>query len=435
MDFTNLRAIMSQLQDEVNRLDPPVDTSIRVTAGQSIQSAIDSVAPGTSIFIEPATYNEVLTIKKSVYLRPLNDRPLQRASANLPSGVVITSSGQTVTNLSTTATIRDITLRSSNPDSTIVTDNGVGFQLLMCLVLGDDINGQHRGIAANGESSVFSKCVVDQIKAVGREAQALSGWDGSKNILLDDCIFYGATQSVMFGGADPQNMTRSPQNIVMNNCLLSKRFAWYAEGVKIKNAFELKNCNGFTMDNCTLEYAGLHDGQGAYGIVLTPRNQGGTAPYSTVRSVILRNSIVRFCGGGVSMMAKDDRVAFPSDWLDDVHIENMLFDEIDPKGITVNGVLTPYLSGKVSPGHVFQFANGPKNITIQDVTIRGRGIKAEGYFYGPPPTGLKLSNIVCPPTTYGWKIDGGGQTLDTLKAYAPDVVLNLLPTDTGAKIV
>jgi hypothetical protein len=87
---------------------------------------------------------------------------------------------------------------------------------------------------------------------------------------------------------------------------LSKNPAWYAQHVQIKNAFELKCAINVKLTNSILEYAGTSAGQGAYLIVLTPRNQDGGAPWSTVQNVLIENCIGRYAGGVAQFLGRDD---------------------------------------------------------------------------------------------------------------------------------
>ena len=66
--------------------------------------------------------------------------------------------------------------------------------------------------------------------------------------------------------------------------------------------------------------------QRATGIVLTPRNQSGKAPWSVVKDVTFINNIVRHVGIGFRLTGSDD--AYPSQQTERILIENSLWDDV-----------------------------------------------------------------------------------------------------------
>jgi hypothetical protein len=262
------------------------------------------------------------------------------------------------------------------------------------------------------------RCMVDDIFARGRDTQAVMGWDGTRNLVLEDSWLSAAGEAVMLGGAAARDEDHGPAFVAVHGCTLTKNPAWITNGMQVKNALELKNARHVSVTDCVLEYAGTSEGQGGYLIVLTPRNQDGDTPWATVADVTIERCLARYGGGCLNVLGKDD--VHPSGPLDGVTVRNVLFDQIDPAGITGGS------------GRCFQFGNGPWNVALEALTVRGAGLSALGYFYGAPPAGLRVSNIVAPRTTYGWKVDGGGMGIDAVRAYAPDAAFTLLPADQGA---
>src|SRR6185295_15368506 len=66
----------------------------------------------------------------------------------------------------------------------------------------------------------------------------------------------------------------------------------------VKNIFELKSAQDVLVEGNVFENLWVAD-QPGYPIVLTPRNQSGTAPWVVVQRVIFRNNLVRHTAGGV----------------------------------------------------------------------------------------------------------------------------------------
>lgn len=287
-------------------------------------------------------------------------------------------------------------------------------------VMGDPVKGNKRGITANGGNMSIRQCYIDNIKRVGQDTQAIFTSNMLRpGLFITDSFLCAAGQSFMAGGEDPTDESHIPENIYIDKCTLTKNPAWFTENQQIKCAFELKNCKNARLTNSTLEYAGMSDGQQAYLIVLTPRNQGGKAPYTTVSGVLVENCIARHAGACANFLGSDN--VNPSGPLKDVIFNNVHFSDIDPAGITKGN------------GRCFQFARGGENIILQNITIEGQNLHSIGYFTSPFPKGLMMKNMKLPSSKYGWKIDNGGQGLDAVKAAIPDARFEL-GADSGATI-
>jgi hypothetical protein len=429
MDLAKIRTLAQQIIDETNSgVDtPPPSTTINVKAGASLQSVIDQAAAGSTLILEDGTYDGVLKVSKPLTFQPLSFPTPRRASAQTP--VWITGSGtETVTVDGANVKFIGIGIKNTNADGDLVNIVGSGTTLDRVTGVGDPVKGLHRGFRVHGNTTVITKCYMDDIFAIGRDTCCIGGWDGGNNILISDCYLRGGAETIMFGGADSASADRIPQNISVLNCTLTKNPDWFAKGIQIKNAFELKSAISVHVADCILEYAGIAQGQGAYPIVLTVRNQDGKAPWSTVKNVLIERCLVRFGGGGVNILGKDD--VNPSDIMANVTLRNIRFTNIDPTGITKGS------------GRVVVFDGNPQSVTMDGITVddtpSGTPLAALGYFpaAGRQPVGLTLSNWKFPKTTYGWKIDNGGMDVPpvskNLKAYMPDLTYNITTNDAGA---
>ena len=70
-------------------------------------------------------------------------------------------------------------------------------------VHGDPVLGQKRGIGLNSSDTTIDQSYVSDCKAVGQDTQALGGYNGPGNYLIENNYLEGATENVLFGGADP----------------------------------------------------------------------------------------------------------------------------------------------------------------------------------------------------------------------------------------
>lgn len=406
-----LQTILDQTLTLVQRARVISAPPIPVRAGASVQAAIDAAPLGAALQLEPgATFEGSLTLKNSVALQSYG-------LAHIRGSV----GADAITVLGDNIALNGI--RVTSPDATrqLVGVTGRQFTSVGNVLMGDVVSGQHRGLMLNGDGAVVLDTLIDQCWNVGRDAQAIGGWDGSKNIFIDNCKLYGGAQAVMFGGADSKDPSRVPTNITITRSLLSKRKEWYAQFAQIKTALELKSVIGFSIQDSVMEYAGTSAGQGGYTIVLKSTNQDGSAPWSTVKNVLIERCRARYGGGCVSFVGVDG--SNPAIPMSNVTLRNVAFDSIDPMGIT-KGV-----------GRGFTFQSAADRITLDAITYNAIDMTTDMYFIAPQPTLMVLRNIkgmLPKQSAYGVKIDAGGSGFAAVQAWAPDALIAVAAVDTGA---
>src|SRR5262249_38539898 len=155
----------------------------------------------------------------------------------------------------------------------------------------------------------------------------------------------------------------------------------------VKNLFELKNAQRVLVDGNLLEN-NWADAQNGYGILFTPRNQDGTAPWSVVRDVTFTNNILRHSGGGLNLMGTDN--IYPSQQTQRILIQNNLFDDVSADGWAGTGTL-------------FQVADGGADIVIDHNTaLQSGNIIAATYNTAlTPTTNFVFTNNIVPHNLYG----------------------------------
>jgi hypothetical protein len=270
-------------------------------------------------------------------------------------------------------------------------------------VHGDVTYGQKRGIGLNSASTTIVNSYVSEIKAVGQDSQAICGWNGPGPFTIVNNYLEAAGENIMFGGADPAIPNLVPSDITFKNNHLSKPLAWRTQTQwNMKNLFELKNAQRVVVDGNLMEYNWLA-AQVGYAVLFTPRNQGGTAPWSVVQQVLFTNNIVRHVSSGISILGNDDiNVSMTTN---DIVVRNNLFEDVS--GAAYGG------SGR------FVLINGGANITIDHNTVLQDGWSAL-YAVGAPTHGLVFTNNIVPD--YAWAIMGGGSSPGnaTIAMYFPN---------------
>jgi hypothetical protein len=163
----------------------------------------------------------------------------------------------------------------------------------------------------------------------------------------------------------------------------------------VKNIFELKNARRVLAEGNVFEHNWRH-GQGGVAIVLTPRNQDGTAPWSGVSDVTLRYNIVRHAGGAMSINGYDDK--HPSQPAQDIRVEHNLFTDI---------------SAADGSGRFLIMGNRPRRVTIEHNTI----LQSDTILLVHPQysdgsyavvEGFRFANNLTVHNTFGIVGEGGG---------------------------
>ena len=279
-----------------------------------------------------------------------------------------------------------------------------------CYVHGDAAQGQKRGIALNSGATTISNSYVSDIKARGLEAQAIAGWNGPGPYTIENNYLEGSGQSFMLGGGDPSIPGLVTADVVFKRNHLAKPLAWRDERWTEKNLFELKNAKRVLVEGNLMEYS-WQDGQVGYAIVLTPRNQDGRAPWSTVEDVTFRSNVIRHAGGGMQIIGEDDN--HPSGPTKRITVANNLFYDINTK--TWGG-----------SGAFILIGNGPSDVVVEHNTVHQTGniLMAYGGTESQPMpiTGVRFRDNIIRHNLYGVHGSGRGVGEDSLRTYFPGIV-------------
>jgi len=397
-----------------------------VPAGADLQSYINAASPNAVLVLEAGIYEGSVQIEKPITIKALNYQG-QKPSRDMQSVILGNdSTAMRILNLDSSGWVKllGIGITNANNQGSGIDIYGVQTEITNCAVWGDPTNGLRRGILANGQVMTITNIWMDDIILPGRDSQCIMGYDGTDNLTINGAYLCGGAETIMFGGGDSQAEDRMPKNIRIENFHLTKKREWYQEGMQIKNAFELKAANNVYVNNGLMEYAGMSEGQRGFIILLSVRNQDGTAPWTTVKNVTIENVNCRYGGACVSVLGIDDNQ--PSVMMESVVLRNLNFTNIDPTGITGGS------------GNCIQFSSACKAVTFDSISIEGKNLNSLGYFppAGQQPIQLTLRNWKFPETAYGWKIDAGGMDVppahDKLSAYMPDMVYEITANDPGA---
>ena len=273
---------------------------------------------------------------------------------------------------------------------------------------GDPVAGQKRGIALNSGSTQIINSYFEDFKAVGQDAQAIAGWNGSGPYLIENNHIEAAAENVIFGGADPSIPDLVPSDITVRRNVFTKPVSWRAERWQVKNAFELKNARRVLVEGNVFEnvWAAAQTG---YAVLFTVRNQDGRAPWSVVEDVTFRYNIIRHAGGGINVLGHDNN--HPSQQTKRLSIAHNLLYDIDDQRWGGHG-------------DFMQIGAMPRDIRIEHNTVFHTGMALRLYG-GKTPTGghhveaSVFSNNALRHNRYGVKGDSTSTGLETIARFLP----------------
>jgi hypothetical protein len=414
--------------------DPAAGATITVNAGADLQAAINKALPGDTLLLAAgATFvgNFVLPVKSGTSYITIRsaaaDSSLPGASTRIDStfaamlpkiqspnslAAMATAPGahhyrlQCLEFLANAQGIGDV-VQLGDGSSAQNTLASVPHDLVVDRVYihGDPTSGQKRAIALNSAATTIVNSYIANIWAPGQDSQAIAGWNGPGPFTISNNYLEAAGENFLLGGADPSIPNLVPSNITFTQNHLSKQIAWEQRtGMSVKNLLELKNAQNITIDSNILEHCWL-DAQTGFAVLFTPRNQGGTAPWSVVQHVRFTNNIVRHVSSGVNILGNDND--YPSQLTNDIVILNNLFYDV---------------SSAYGGNGRFLMTGGGTNVTVDHNTVIQDGW-TDVYAYGPPVTGFTFTNNILPD--YSWAILGDNTTPgnNAIQTYYPGSTL------------
>lgn len=220
---------------------------------------------------------------------------------------------------------------------------------------------QHRGILCNTEGCRILSTKILNIKK-WQDTQAVAGFAGTKDLIVDFCELEASGENFMFGGDTTPSDDAIPNGILITNNRMWKRPEWKADNnAACKNLAELKEARNVIIRGNIMEHSFV-DAQIGYAVVFSVRNQYGRSPWATIQNVLFESNTIRHVAGGFSILGRDDTVKdgirYPSVVMDNVRFKNNRVEDIN--GTYSGNGRTIFISG------------GPRNLWLED-----------NYFDGP----------------------------------------------------
>ena len=404
-----------------------------VPAGGDLQAALNAAQPGDVVLLASgATYtgNFTLPVKNGdafivvrtggsprtlpapgIRVSPAHSPALAKIQSPNTSAALATVAGthhwriELVEFAANVKGVGDIILLGATSSQTDVSQMPHDLVLDRVYIHGDPMAGQKRGIALNcGAARIINSYIAD-IKTVGQDSQAISGWNGTGPYLIENNHLEGAGENVLFGGSDPSIPGLVPSDITIRRNYFTKPLEWRDQRWQVKNAFELKNARRVLVEGNVFEHV-WGAAQAGYAILFSTRNQDGRSPWSVVEDVTFRYNIIRHAANAINISGYDD--AHPSMQGSRYRISHNLVYDID--GATWGG-----------SGNFLQIGNQPRDIVVEHNTVQHTGnvITVYGKRNGAPAVvdGFIFRDNLMRHNRYGVKGDSLPVGSATLYAY------------------
>jgi hypothetical protein len=430
---------------------PPANAAeIRVSHGESLQTALNAAQPGDVVLLEPgATFrgNFVLPVKTGsafitvrswtddgqlpppgVRMTPAYAPLLARIESpnNAPSLRVANGAHHwrlQFLDFPPTYLGYDDIIQIGSGSATSLSQVPSDIVVDRVYIHGHPVHGQKRGIALNGKNVTISSSWISDIKAVGMDAQAICGWNGPGPFLIVNNYLEAAGENFLLGGSDPAIANLVSADVTVRHNYMSRPMSWRAENWQVKNIFELKNARRVTVEYNVFEN-NWRSAQNGYAILFTPRNQGGQCPWCVVEDVTFQFNIVRNTGGGINLSGYDSPNV--SGQTKNIVIRHNLFHGI-----------TQALGGS---GWFLLIGDQPANIVVDHNTIDFDGtavVYAHGGTAAAPLAipGFRFTNNAARHRDYGINGANFAWGLGILTAYFPGAAVagNWLAGGTAAR--
>jgi hypothetical protein len=225
-----------------------------------------------------------------------------------------------------------------------------------CYVHGEPNANNRRGIEMDGAYVAVVDSYLTNFQEEGTDSQALLAFNTSGPLQIRNNYLEAATENVMFGGVDSRVPELVPADIEISNNHFFKPLSLIPnKKYPMKNLLEFKAAQRVAVTGNTFENSPSHAQQG-FAVVITPRNQSGTAPWSVTTDIAVTGNVLINVGSGFSIVGMDGYHPTPP-----------------PPTLTERILVRDNLVGVTglngADGRAFQFIGGGGNYTIDHNTI------------------------------------------------------------------
>lgn len=275
------------------------------------------------------------------------------------------------------------------------------------IIRGDAVKGLHRGIRLNAKSVVITNSWIDRCFEVGRDCQAIGGWNTSGDIWIENNYLGASGENILIGGSEA-HMGIIPDGITIRGNTITKDMAWktWPTKLQVKNLLELKFGTHVLIENNHFSN-NWSSAQTGWAILFTTKSQATPLePFVTISDVTFRNNIVENVSSGINISGENGPCK-------NIVIENNLF----------RGISKVALGGD---GRWIQCASGVDGLKVNHNTVTDLDGTMSFSLYtdlkrSPFITGLVITSNIFYERSYGIFVTGGTGA-GAFKVISPDAI-------------
>jgi len=356
------RDVLQALPQLIDTTMPPTPgQTIHVAAGGDLQAALDMAQPGDTVAIDSgATFTGplMLPVKSGsgwIVVRsadpripPAGNRAAPADAAHMPK-ILAPNAQSAIVAAPGAHHFRLVGLEISPTDANaliyVLVSLGDGSMTQLSQVPHDIVLDRmyihgtptgytKRGVELDAQNAAVIDSTISDCHAVGQDAQAIAGFNGPGPFKIDGNYLEGSGENLIFGGADPAIANLVPSDIEIRRNHFFKPLSWKADDPSyagthwsVKNLLELKNARRVLV-RCNVFEHNWADAQVGISILMTPRNQDGSAPWSAVGDVTIVDNVLHDAASGFNVLGEDDN--HPSQQTRHIVIANNLMYALDP---------------------------------------------------------------------------------------------------------
>jgi hypothetical protein len=356
----------------------PRGAILKVAAGGSLQAALDKAQLGDTIVLQAgATFRGPFSLPNKTagsgwiyvvssdlsYLPPPGTRVDPANATNMPKVVApnFMNAIKTVANShhfrfvgiefaaapGTTDTYVLVRIGNSDASPTTLAHHIVFDR---CYVHGIPNTNDQRGIEMDGAYVAVVDSYISSFQEVDTDTQGLFAYNTTGPLQIRNNYIEAATENVLFGGADSRAATLVPTSIEISGNDFYKPLSLIPTRYPMKNLLEFKAARRVLVTGNIFENNPAKS-QNGFALLITPRNQNGTAPWTVTSDIAIVGNRFINVGSGFNIAGRDSRPTLMTE---------RIFVRDNIVGITG-------LDG--ADGRAFQFIDGGSDYTVTHNTI------------------------------------------------------------------
>ncbi len=255
-----------------------------------------------------------------------------------------------------------------------------------------------RALALNSAATNVKNSYFAGFAYPGEETQAICGWTGTKDVKIINNYLEGGAENILLGGSDPASADLIPADIEVRGNHINKPAEWKGKNT-MKNLFEIKNARRVQLIGNYLE-----NSWASAALTITVRNQDGSAPFSTIEDVLIKDNIISGAGEGMNILGLDD--THPSQTMKRLNIVNNLFLHIGEESWKGSGYFIQISNGEdvlIANNTIFNTGNittfhgeTPRNFLFRDNIVGHGNYGIHGHENIKSPAGQRLyqNNVI-----------------------------------------